>query len=205
MAVKAVLFDHGGVLSPDGKKGSVEVIITKLYGREIRWEKIQDLHDNLRKGSITTSNFFQALAERHKSSQVFSEKDWNGVAESVLERSQSVYELAEKIRSHGIKTAILSNIYKMTADMLRLAGDYDGFDPLVLSYEVKLAKPDPAIFQLAVDKLEVGSNEIIYIDDQEKNIPPAQLLGMHTVLASDAEQIVHNIKHILKTENNIEL
>lgn len=205
MAIRAVLFDHGGVLSLNGQKGSIEAIITQLYGKEIGWDRIEDLHDDLRKGLISTESFFQALAERHKSSQVFSEKDWRGIAGGILERSAPVYDLVEALKTHNIKTAILSNIYEMTADTLRKAGDYDGFDPVILSYQVKLAKPDIRIFQLAIESLGVEPSEIIYVDDQEKNIPPAQSLGMSAILVSGANQIVSDIKYIIKTENNIEL
>jgi len=56
------------------------------------------------------------------------------------------------------------------------------FDSLVLSYEVGLMKPHPQIYQLALQSAEAEPEEIVFIDDLEENIRPAEALGMATIL-----------------------
>jgi len=56
------------------------------------------------------------------------------------------------------------------------------FDSLVLSYEVGLMKPQPQIYQLALQSAEAEPEETVFIDDLEENIRPAEALGMATIL-----------------------
>lgn len=198
--IKAVLFDYGGVLTAGGRKDSISQTIAELFGIDIGWENLDDLHNQLRCGLISSEAFFKELARLHNSSKRLTEKDWHAVSEAVFVRSEKVYELAEKLRARGIKTGILSNVYQMSADEFRAVGNYDGFDPVILSSEVHLAKPDPAIFELAVNKLKLAPGEIILVDDQIKNIPPAENLGMKTVLATSPEQIVNETEAVIKKE-----
>jgi putative hydrolase of the HAD superfamily len=58
----------------------------------------------------------------------------------------------------------------------------DQLDGVVLSHEVGLRKPDPAIFQLALARAGVKPQEVFYADDLEQNVEAAKALGMHTFL-----------------------
>lgn len=203
--IKAVLFDYGGVLTEAGRRGSIASIAAELFGLDLGWRKLDDLHDELRRGLISTEEFFLKMAERHKSEKILTAEQWNGASREVFVRSEPVYDLAAALRHHGVKTGILSNVYQMTADVLKHIGNYDGFEPLILSCEAKLAKPDPEIYQLAVSRLGVKPPDIIFVDDQTKCMPPAEEIGMHTVLAASPEQITADVEQILLRENGLEL
>ena len=114
-----------------------------------------------------------------------------------------MYALAEKLRQSGIRTGILSNVFEMNAVMLRKIGAYEGFNPVILSCEVKMAKPDLEIYKLAAEKLGVKPEEIIFVDDQEKCWPPAEELGMRVVKAVTPAQIAHDVKSIIREKNSI--
>jgi putative hydrolase of the HAD superfamily len=85
-------------------------------------------------------------------------------------------------RSAGLKTALLSNSWDF-------AYPWDQLDPLldakVVSGEVGLRKPDPAIYALAADQLGVPLAECAFVDDLEPNVQAAADLGMHAVLHTD--------------------
>jgi putative hydrolase of the HAD superfamily len=55
------------------------------------------------------------------------------------------------------------------------------FDEYVLSYEVGHAKPDPAIYEIALDKAKAVGRECVFIDDRPENIRAARNMGIHTV------------------------
>ncbi|MFN8468863.1 MAG: HAD family phosphatase [Caldilineaceae bacterium] len=86
-------------------------------------------------------------------------------------------------RLHGrYQTAIISNA--MPGLMALVNGKYliaDAFDVIVGSGDVKVAKPDPAIFQLTLAQLGRQPDEAIFIDDSPTNIKGAQAVGMHTI------------------------
>lgn len=133
--------------------------------------------------------------------------DWGSVLRSKAtgRRAKPVYALAAGLRIHGIKTGIVSNIYTIIAKILRLMGDYDGFEPVILSSDVGLDKPDPAIYRLAIEKTGVKAGEIIFVDNRTDNIKAASDIGMQTVLAKNPDQIVAEVKNILSKENSLEL
>jgi len=203
--IKTVLFDYGGVLSESGGKSNVNQTIADYYGIEIGDVQLSDIHDRLRRGAISTDDFFAELNRRHSNQNYLTEQIFLGLQTSLLEPSKKVYKLAAKLRGAGIGTGILSNIFEMSEREIRKTGGYDGFSPLILSCDVKMAKPDPEIYELAIKKSGVEPQEIIFIDDQEKCWPPAEKLGMFVVRAISPEQIVRDTEALIKRENGIDL
>lgn len=67
----------------------------------------------------------------------------------------------------------------------RTLGDY--FDGVFLSYEMKVMKPDEAIFTRMLAEAGIEAGESLFIDDGAANIEAASRLGLHTYLASDGE------------------
>ena len=57
----------------------------------------------------------------------------------------------------------------------------DAFDVIVGSGDVKVAKPDPAIFHLTLAQLGRQPEEAIFVDDSPTNIQGAQAVGLHTI------------------------
>jgi len=80
------------------------------------------------------------------------------------------------------KLSVLSN-----ADVsLRARLEGDGlpalFDDIVISAEVGLAKPEAAVFQLAVERLGLVPADCVFVDDWDKNVEAARAVGMQAVL-----------------------
>ena len=66
-------------------------------------------------------------------------------------------------------------------------GIADLFDDVIVSAEVKLVKPDPAIFRLALDRTGVDAENALMIDDVEKNLDGARAVGIDGFLFRDAD------------------
>jgi epoxide hydrolase-like predicted phosphatase len=83
-------------------------------------------------------------------------------------------------RAAGLRTGLLSNSWSVD--------DYDRdqldelFDAWVISGEVGLRKPDPAIYALAAERMELPPAAIAYVDDLPGNLKPARALGMTTIV-----------------------
>lgn len=71
---------------------------------------------------------------------------------------------------------------------------FDLFDTIVLSGEVKLAKPDPRIFDLLLAQTHSRAEECLFIDDAEKNIKAAQALGWQTIHFVSPEQLAKELE-----------
>jgi putative hydrolase of the HAD superfamily len=88
------------------------------------------------------------------------------------------------IRLQGrYRLALLSN----ASDWLKTALEEEFqlqelFDVVVISAVEGLAKPDPAVFQLTLDRLDVAPSEALFIDDQARNTRAAEALGIPSIV-----------------------
>ncbi len=73
-----------------------------------------------------------------------------------------------RLSDRGIKIAIVSNCTENTRAMLVATGVDQLADELVLSCEVRSAKPAPEIFRHALDRLGVGPEAAVFVDDQAR-------------------------------------
>ena len=200
--IKAVLFDFGGVLSLSGKAGSTRRTFGNVYGLDLDALHIDDLSYKMWRGQISDEDFLHEIHKRNPKTRLVTPDEFRRHLDE-FERSEPVYALAEELRTIGVKTGILSNIFGIGVGPLRVGGFYNGFDPVILSCEVGLAKPDPAIYRLALNRLGFEAHEVIFIDDQPGILAPAQAMGMHTVLARNPEQIITDTRRIIKEQQAV--
>lgn len=69
----------------------------------------------------------------------------------------------------------------------RVAEVLELFEFVLESSKVGVRKPDPRIYQLALERLEVSPAEAIYLDDLGINLKPARALGIHTIKVTDPD------------------
>lgn len=203
--VEAVLFDYGGVLSAAGKKGALEERIARHLNINVADLDIRDLRHQIRRGQINSQAFFEELNRRYPSDDPVTEKYFADKEYESTRQAKEIYELSKVLRANYIKTGILSNVFQPTAEVLREIGAYDGFDPVILSYEVKVAKPESEVYELALARLAVEPKAVVYVDDQEECLQPAAELGIKIIKADTPSQIIHDMSRILLEENGIKL
>src|SRR2546426_550801 len=66
--------------------------------------------------------------------------------------------------------------------LTNVVGVVDLFDDIVCSAEVGLAKPEPAIYALACDRLGVPPGACVFVDDHEANVDAATGAGLRAIL-----------------------
>jgi putative hydrolase of the HAD superfamily len=95
-----------------------------------------------------------------------------------------------KLKQHGIRTAILSNMGDTVLASIQREFDWlPRFDVLIWSFEHKMAKPDAAIYRLTLDKLGTRPEETLFIDDKQANIDAARDLGLLAIQFSTIERL----------------
>ena len=98
------------------------------------------------------------------------------------------------------RTGLISNAWLELREQLEDVWHIDdAFDDLVISAEVGLAKPDPAIYRLALDRLGVQAERSIFVDDFESNIAAASEMGMRAVLFSNSGQATAEVDRLIGT------
>jgi len=86
------------------------------------------------------------------------------------------------LRARGLRTAVVSNCSRSTRPVVDRLGLEREVDAVVLSFEVGAAKPDPAIYLAALDRLAAQPAETVFVDDQATYCDGAAALGMQTFL-----------------------
>lgn len=92
-----------------------------------------------------------------------------------------VHAFLEQLAARGVRTAFVSNCADNTRPMLESLGLADRVDALVLSCEVRAAKPDPLIYETALDRLGVEAGDAVFVDDQPAFCAGAAALGIRAV------------------------
>jgi putative hydrolase of the HAD superfamily len=90
-------------------------------------------------------------------------------------------ELARSLRPR-FKLSVLSNADVSLRGRLERDGIHHLFDDIVVSAEVGMAKPEPAVFRLAVERLGLAPRECVFVDDWDRNVEAAREVGMPAVL-----------------------
>jgi putative hydrolase of the HAD superfamily len=93
-----------------------------------------------------------------------------------------VWALAARFRGAGGRTALLSNSGPEVMTRVRADRPLEAcFDAVVISCEVALAKPDPRIFRLCLDRLGLAPAAALFVDDRADNVRAAAAVGLRTL------------------------
>lgn len=107
-----------------------------------------------------------------------------------------ITELILHLRAHH-KTAILSNSPPGLGRWLDDWGISDLFETVFCSGDEGLVKPDPAVFQAVLERLEVTPREALFIDDTSEHVVAARLLGLKGILFTTIEDLAEQLRSLI--------
>ena len=196
MTIRAVISDLFDVLLIKG-----DTTLCRAYERRM----------NLPDGGLMQAMFRSPYFREAVAGRVTGEDLWRDVARSIGESPEnwsmlvdlhmSIFTLNNdllaffrSLRPH-YKTAILSNASSEVRAWITQAFHLErDFDLIIISSEERYNKPQPEIFHIALDLLGVQPEEAIFIDDEARNIGPAQALGIHAVQFKNTPQVIDEIR-----------
>ncbi len=183
--IKAVVFDFFGVISSDEYWHFIGVDKQKP-------SVFREISDQTNLGNIDWQAFLHKVAEVKKISvdeiqAVYESEQLNPQILSLIETLHAKY-----------KTGLLTNAHHDYIDqIIEKAHLRDLFDVLVISSREGVIKPDPRIFQIMLERLEASPEEIIYVDDQQRHVEAAKLLGIKAILYQDYQQLAQELSKLL--------
>lgn len=148
-------------------------------------------------GQVPQEEFTKAFADRLREESGI-EVDPDSLISRLfggLELEESMFTAVERARAQGLKTGLLSNSWG-TGLYPRERLD-PIFDVQVISGEVGLRKPDPAIFTLTIDRLGVPAAACVFVDDHPGHLTSAAEAGMTTVLHRDPARTIVELESLL--------
>lgn len=113
-------------------------------------------------------------------------------------RNEQLLGYIKNILKPHYKIGFLSNASDNWLEKLFISEDIELFDDIVLSYEYKMAKPDPEIFKISAKRLEVTTEECLFVDDRIEYCESAVNTGMKAIVYSDFEKFKFDLADALK-------
>ena len=197
MALRAVILDYGMVLTglPDAKAHEAMVRITGLSVDEFEKFYWADRHA-YDEGKLSGVTFWQKVARDAGLSLTSADIDELNRQDARMWTTQNPAMLAwqRELKAAGIRTAILSNMGDSVLEKIEREFRWiHDFDVLVWSFQLHMAKPDPAIYRYALQQLGTRPEETLFIDDKLVNVEAAQALGLKALEFTTVERLRHDL------------
>ncbi len=140
----------------------------------------------------------QELARRHERRLGWTQREVLAVVEAAGEELQpqpEVVALLQALKSAGHRLSYLSNMPLPLAERLRREQPLQHwFESGVFSNEVRLCKPDPAVFALAAAHYGESPADCLLIDDQPANVAAASAAGWQALRFTDASALTSALR-----------
>jgi putative hydrolase of the HAD superfamily len=199
-AIRAVLFDIGGILEPPFDAVLVTELSTMLGLSAEEFRRRRSEHAvALTHGQLTLADFYaRVVAAGHA----------RVAPEALLGRHLAIYSaetarldarvlaLIETLRRRYV-VACLTNTELEIARLNRDRGLYRPFDRAFLSTELGVGKPERAVFERVLSELGCAPSEAVFTDDNPVNTEGARAAGMHAIDYRDFETFSGDLARVL--------
>lgn len=191
--IKAVIFDLDGVL----------VTTDELHYRA--WKRLAEQEgitgftreDNIRQRGVSRMASLEVVLE--KSGKQYSDAEKKVLAEkkndmyvkslASLDKSavlDGVFDFITYLKQKGIKLAV-GSASKNTPMILEKTGLADKFEAVSCGLDTQKSKPDPEVFLIAADRLDIPYSECLVVEDSDAGIEAAKAGGMYALAVGAAK------------------
>ena len=198
MPIKAVIWDIGGVImrtedpAPRAELAA-ELGVTREFLNELVFGGEQGTRAQI--GEISQQEIWDYVRSELK----LNSGEYPDLRERFFGGDVLDAKLVDFIRSiqPSYKIGIISNAWSQIADSLVEWGIDDAFEMVVGSGDVGIMKPDPRIYQIALERLDVHPEEAVFVDDFIENVQGARKLGIHAIHFQSREQAIQELEQLL--------
>jgi putative hydrolase of the HAD superfamily len=208
--IEAIISDFGGVLTSPlldsftAMQSSSGISIEALGNAMVAISERKKSHPlfELETGRISESTFLQSLADEI-SRQQGGEVELQSFGEQYFERlhpNGRMIDYMRELRGRGYKMAICTNNVREWEWRWRTMLPVDEiFDVVVDSAFVGTRKPEPRIYQITLERLDVAPQSALLIDDVEANCEGARVVGIEAIRFRSTEQAIEEIERALRS------
>ncbi|WP_298916578.1 HAD family phosphatase [uncultured Algimonas sp.] len=193
--IDLLLFDLGGVVVPwVGMEALADRAGMSVEDARAHFEQ-SDILKGYQRGASRDAAFLDALSQRFAldAPRTVLARHWKDWVRPPFPG------VIDAIRTLGddFATACLSNTNALHWERLHELFDLKAvFDPALASHELKLAKPDPAIFQTVIDRTGVAPDRILFFDDSPENVRAARAMGMRSEPVDPMQGVLPVLKRL---------
>ncbi len=203
--MKHFIFDMGGVLKKSVSNEQIEdydIGIDKNIpeGADI----VFNLETELMLGNITLEDFVLSARKYFNKKDITTEeyiKTYFKIGKEMNIMFSHVLDYLKELKAEGHKVYLLSNLIEISFIELKKYFDVSVFDKAYLSYEMHMIKPNDEIFQAVIEDIGDDPNNMIFFDDNPRNVEAAIRNGMQAYI-TDGARLINYIEKA-KSDNNI--
>ncbi len=202
MSIKAIIFDLGGVVVDLDFSNFYNSIITQSPLNKPQTPIMLEFFrqsDIYHQGNMTDDEFYQLACDLLQVCMVDKTEFFRAFNSIISDINSEVIDIIKKIRdSNRYKLLALSNVNSSHWDfILKKNWDFlNYFDELILSHEIHLIKPDPKVFEYAIQKAGCKAEQIVFIDDGLNNIRSAKQLGIIGLKYTNLDELLEEFKKL---------
>lgn len=200
--IKNIVFDIGNVLVDFGWKAFFEGFgySEEITNRIAKATVMSDAWNEYDRGVLTEEEIVEGFIKNDPGIEKELKevcRDFHGL----LVQFEYTKGWIKYLQNEGFKVYALSNMsYKATKecdDALNFLPMLDGY---ILSCDVKLIKPDKAIYDLLLETYGLKASECVFFDDTLKNVEAARACGWHSIQFKDLKQAVAELEKLVEKE-----
>jgi len=206
--IKAVVFDVGGVLTCPLRETMTKIAADGTLDMSVVGPQFRDSflggHDGdapshrLERGEISIDEFVDSLGPAREAVWRLMHPDSTHSLLAHVTPHAGMHQLVDDSRAAGYRTGIVSNIFtEYVAKWDEITNHPGRFDVVVYSCIEGVRKPNRAIFDLALDRLQLAATEILFIDDSADIVAAADNLGFRTVHVVDHDDAIAEARQVL--------
>jgi len=201
MQIKAIIFDLGGVVLDFDFSNFYNNIIAQSPLNKPQTPIMLEFFrqsDIYHQGNMTDDEFYHLACDLLQICALDQTNFYSAFNSIISGLNPEIISLIRKLKeTKKYRLIALSNVNSSHWDyILKKNWDFiDYFDELILSHEIHLIKPNPKIFEYAIQKAKCKPTQIVFIDDGLNNIRAAQEFGIHGIKFTTKDEL---IKELLK-------
>ncbi|HUL01011.1 MAG TPA: HAD family phosphatase [Nitrospirota bacterium] len=200
-AIKAVLFDFGGVIAEEGFfKGLLEISRMIRLNADTFFTMVDDaiVETGYLTGKVDESAFWDVIKKEAGISI-----DESILREEILKQyviRPEIILYADYLRSNGIIAAVLSDQTNWLDEINQITSFFQHFDRIFNSYHSHKSKRDASVFQDVCEALKIKPGETLFIDDNKDHIRRARGEGLKTIHFVSIKDFRSRIQKIIRLD-----
>jgi epoxide hydrolase-like predicted phosphatase len=198
---KALMVDLGGVIVDLDFSAFIKEVIPPTMQNaqtQLMMEFFRQ-SDIYHQGLIDDDEFYHLACNVIKACVLNEEEFFEAFNSIISEVNNDMITLIKELKhKYDLKLVCISNINSSHHNYIKKQdwNIFNLFDEVVLSHEVKVTKPNPKIFKIAVKKAKCKPKEIIYIDDGLNNIKAAQEMNINAIKYNSVSEITQELEDL---------
>lgn len=197
--IKNIVFDIGNVLAGFVWEefyhsfGFSEEIFEKLADATVR----SPFWNEMDRGKLSDEELLEGFIKNDPSIEKEIREVFENV-EGIIQRYDYAIPWIRELKEKGYHIYVISNFSQKAHEECKKALDFlEEIDGGILSFQVKMIKPAPEIYQLLCNKYHLEAGECVFIDDLPRNVEAARKEGMKGLVFESLDQAKRELERIL--------